>query len=114
MQLRLEISDDEEFRNITEAGLDYFYVSEENVLGLEGENTTVFDIQIYPNPSTGEFHVSSTEELISISVFDAQGRSVGMVKNNDLLDLTQVEDGVYFVVMLLMNGERVVRRVVKG
>ncbi len=114
MQLRVEISDDDWNGNITEGGFDYFYISNANVIGLEEENITVFDIHIYPNPSTGIFHVSSTEEPLNISVFDAQGRSVGMVKNNDLLDLTQVEDGIYFVVILLMNGERVVRRVVKG
>lgn len=117
MQLRVEISDDPIYVNITEAGFDYFYVSNANVIGLQEETPTPFDVHIFPNPSKGLFRISSTEKLINILVIDVQGRTIEtleIIENDNLLDLTNAENGVYFVVMVKEDGERLMRRIVKG
>jgi hypothetical protein len=56
------------------------------------------DIEIYPNPSTGLFTVS-TFEPVQITVFDSNGRTVFTTnesKNNTVIDLSSFASGVYF------------------
>ncbi|MEM7162301.1 MAG: T9SS type A sorting domain-containing protein [Bacteroidota bacterium] len=64
---------------------------------LAGDNT----LDIYPNPSNGEFTLQTSLEDFSIEVFDLSGKRVFemMNPNNDIirLDLTNLERGMYIL-----------------
>lgn len=59
-----------------------------------------FRFTVYPNPSNGMINLSS--EILpgtnfSVQVLDSRGRLVANEKNNMVLDLTHLENGVYFM-----------------
>jgi Arylsulfotransferase (ASST)/Secretion system C-terminal sorting domain len=59
-----------------------------------------FRFTVYPNPSNGIINLSS--EILpgtnfSVQVLDSRGRLVANEKNNMILDLTHLENGVYFM-----------------
>jgi len=52
MQVSFFTSDLNSGINVTEAGVDYFYISNANVLGIAEENSN--DVTVYPNPFDDE------------------------------------------------------------
>lgn len=111
MQLFLQISDFPETVNITEAGLDYFSVSNSNTLDLNQQETP--ELSIYPNPSSGVFHWTSSEQVMQVQIFDIQGRQISFNTFENSVDLSQANTGVYFIEFNFLNGTRLVHKVMK-
>ena len=70
------------------------------------ENNEAQQINLYPNPTTGEFHLDiqlAAEKDVSVSVFDVTGRTVfhqaqqPILTQNWTIDLTDFASGVYWV-----------------
>jgi hypothetical protein len=58
-------------------------------------------VSLYPNPSNGQFYVSSTSNDISVKIYSIDGKVVidnlMITKSNQFIDLVNIEKGVYFV-----------------
>ena len=70
------------------------------------ENSLTENINLYPNPTTGEFQIDiqlAAEKDVSVSIFDVTGKMVftkqemPVLKENLNIDLTNVANGVYLV-----------------
>jgi hypothetical protein len=59
------------------------------------------NVSIYPNPNNGEFMVSNTSEIITITVTDVQGKTVHSMNNLNIdkvnIDMTDLEKGMYLI-----------------
>jgi choice-of-anchor B domain-containing protein len=98
MQVTYLVSDFDPDVNITEAGVDYFLVTNTDVLDIAEENKD--DFQVFPNPFASEFTIQGAEIGANLTVFNAQGVSVHEqeVKTKSLqLELPQVPSGLYFI-----------------
>jgi len=66
-------------------------------------STSVDDIKnqlfIYPNPTTGDLFINTSEKIISVSVCNIIGKEVisDAEHNNSVLNLHQLSNGVYFI-----------------
>jgi hypothetical protein len=81
------------------------------ITSVEGEASAV---QLYPNPTTGLIKVEASANIISLSLIAPDGRVVsGLAMNDNVIDLQGVRPGVYFVKMILGNGEVLNKRVMK-
>lgn len=73
------------------------------------------DLRIYPNPSNGNIKVRGSTLITSISVYDLRGVQVksidSLMSDSIVLDLNEVENGVY-VIQVEMGNERFQERVV--
>lgn len=115
MQLFVSISDFEMTVNITEAAFDYFSVTNSNVLDIEEE--LHHSVNLYPNPTNGVLNIehSNTDEVSRIEVLDLQGKIV-QTQNQKLnqIDLSSVDNGVYFIriysVLNQLNTYRIVKQ----
>lgn len=63
-----------------------------------------FDVQLYPNPSTNDFHLildGSNNLPCSIKIFDSKGRLVrsiyGVISNEVVIPRQDLENGIYFL-----------------
>lgn len=99
MQIFFNTSDLEPNGNITEAGIDHFYIAESEVLSLEELNDR---ITLYPNPASNELFVEGVELGQEYQVLDLNGRTLvegecdsSMIK----LDLSRLETGAYFLLV---------------
>jgi hypothetical protein len=98
MQVLYLVSDFDPDVNITEAGVDYFLVTNTDVLDIAEENKD--DFQVFPNPFTTEFTIQNAEIGAHLTVFNAQGVSVHEqeVKTKSVqLELPYVPSGLYFI-----------------
>jgi hypothetical protein len=77
---------------------------------------TEITFEIYPNPCANHF-IITTPNASAIQVFDAQGRAVLIQittsPNETKVDLLHAQAGVYYL-FVEIDGERVVRKVVRG
>ncbi|MEQ8358766.1 MAG: choice-of-anchor B family protein [Cytophagales bacterium] len=85
---------------------------EDTVTTVALNKFTANNIEIYPNPSKGIFHVISDQNIINeIAVYDIRGLEISRVKTNiykrDIqLDLSSEESGIYFVHLFFNEGEK--------
>jgi len=81
------------------------------------ENTADLGITLYPNPTTGKVFVStSNNETVAVTVYNAQGAVVaafGKVQNGEVIELTNVEAGIYVIRVATAQGTAV-SRIVKN
>ena len=78
------------------------------------DNMIGANIEIYPNPSNGFFHIDNIGDVYSIQVNDILGKGILKLintKNNMTIQLNE-KNGVYFVQLAYKNGEKVIRKVV--
>ncbi len=71
-------------------------------------------INVFPNPSKGRFSVmglSSEMNSFAINVYDMYGKHVLGVNNNNVLDLTAFDNGVYVVHITNDEGKTIVKKV---
>lgn len=109
MQLFIQISDFPQSVNITEAGFDYFSVSNSSTIGLLHNEAP--EIHIYPNPSKGVFYWTGTDRVREILIFDVQGRRISFENNLNKIDIAHAQTGVYFVELHLENGSRIIKKI---
>jgi len=78
------------------------------------ETTPFFDVELYPNPTTG--YVKLKGELVegTVRLTDITGRLITeqALPDHYWLDLTREPEGMYLI-EILMNNERIIKRVVK-
>jgi hypothetical protein len=78
----------------------------EECLGINGIVSET--IEVYPNPNNGEFMVSNTSEIITITITDVQGKTVHSMNNLNIdkvnIDMTDLEKGMYLINIETGNG----------
>lgn len=78
-------------------GETHLYTRDGSSLGFAGNQESV-DYTIYPNPTTGLIHIDGSQQIDKITVTDELGRKVFSKSGQvDLLDLTFLENGCYFL-----------------
>jgi len=65
-------------------------------------------MDLYPNPSNGEFVVTASENMISINITDVQGKVVYTMNDINVnklnVDQAGLEKGMYMVNIETVNG----------
>lgn len=108
MQVRFEVSDLAPNGNVTEAGIDYVYISNQNVLEINENNAN--QALVYPNPFAESLtlaHFPLGKEYSLISLSGATIYSGKITADVEKVSLQNVEAGYY----LLTVGDRVFKLV---
>lgn len=106
MQMIVRVPDLDPDVNITEGGLDYFFISNENV--NEVETDFLLTAFIYPNPVTTELKVVANQQTGKYQLTDLNGREIlsGSFDHFEFtIDLSELNSGCY----LLVLDEKVIR-----
>lgn len=98
-----------------------FYAFQNNCLNVSVDEIAnpIEHVTIYPIPVKDQLSiVLLTEKAKSISVFDVHGKKLMAVNtliapNNFKLDLHDFNSGMYFLHILLPNGQRLVKKILK-
>ncbi len=76
------------------------------------EFETLFNI--YPNPVSDKLYIETEEEIEEVVVYDVYGRRQQTTDNGQKsIDVSELNNGVYFVKVVTENGE-VVKRIIKN
>lgn len=78
---------------------------------LSLETTELTDIKVFPNP-TKDLITITDESIISIKVYDLNGREVAVSTTNSL-SIKNLNDGIYILSASNSRGESIIRKVIK-
>lgn len=82
----------------------------DGVVGLDENALT--STEIYPNPINDILYIKG-ENIFEVMVFNALGQQVLFVENNNEIDVTSLNSGLYFVKVMDDDGNAVVKKVIK-
>ena len=85
-----------------------------HLTNLSVDEQSLLNVKLYPNPTSGQLSVE-VEKMTSVSVYDLVGQCVLQTpaeKSQVTLDMSQLQNGIYFVKVNTANGS-IVQRVVK-
>ena len=97
MQFFFHTSDFDPDVNITEAGVDAFFINE-SVVGLDELSKT--EIRVFPNPTDGLLELTNIESEQDYQVVNTNGQVIlsGTVDpNSTIIRLDSVQSGLYFI-----------------
>lgn len=97
MQLIVTVSDLVPNRNVTEAAIDAFRVTDSPILQTTDQIAT--DWTIYPNPATNELQISGIKST-AYEIYSPDGTMTGkgmLDENNSIISLEGLVDGIYFI-----------------
>lgn len=70
-------------------------------------------IKVYPNPAMNELRVDG-KDIVSATIYDLTGKAVKNVSRNfDLVNISSLESGLYFITVLDKNNQSYVQRFIK-
>lgn len=97
MQFFFHTSDLDPNPNITEAGLDKFYIVEEAELAIDEVELTY---SVYPNPFDQKIVIEGVQSEVTYSIFSAEGQLVtqGIIsENQNVVSTSAFRSGIYFI-----------------
>lgn len=83
--------------------------------GVSNSDIPKWKIQVYPNPSNGEVNLSADVVNGNIELYNLVGErvySTKMESNTTKLNISELEDGVYILILEMENGEFIKERIV--
>jgi len=84
----------------------------ENTLGLN-ENTLV-EFLVYPSPTMGILTIESKTPITEIEIYNQLGQLVKSNTNQNTIDISSVNQGIYFIKIMDENGDFGTQKVVKN
>jgi hypothetical protein len=105
-------------------GVNFFSISIDNFLLVddfiycEGCNlgikqNSLLDFSVYPSPTTGILNIESESTIIQIEVYNQLGQLVASNSNQNTIDISRVDAGLYFIKLKDENGNIGTKKVVK-
>lgn len=70
-------------------------------------------ISIYPNPVSNELFIDASQEISELVVFDVTGQVVMKIVNQNRVDVSSLEKGLYFISISTIDGKVNSQRIVK-
>ena len=82
-------------------------------LAISSIEEASFDFSLYPNPAQDQFQVMgiNQEEMATIRIHNCIGEL--LYEGNDLINSTNLSDGIYLVTVYLNSGKQLTKKLVK-
>jgi Secretion system C-terminal sorting domain len=90
-----------------------YLASNTQVLGVNSFERNEVKISFYPNPSQGEFNISTEEKIKTATAFDVVGKEIKLelVSENNFR-IANPTSGVYFVKVTFENGSQTTKKLI--
>lgn len=74
------------------------------------------NLSIYPNPVNFQFQVKSNTQIDNLRIINLLGEEVLVIQNIQVktVDITSLQNGVYFAIFTTAGGEKITKKLVKG
>jgi hypothetical protein len=80
---------------------------------LSINDTLLLDFSVYPSPTTDILNINSETPISNIEVYNLLGQLVKYITNQNTIDISSVDQGVYFVKVMDANGNIGTQKIVK-
>lgn len=80
-------------------------------LGIDGNQ--IKELNVFPNPTEGVLHISSTFSISEISVFNHLGQLVMTVENTNEINIAALSKGIYFAQIKDGSNQVTIEKIIK-
>lgn len=101
---------DSELYIISSLGEQIVPIIDNYTVGLEENNA--LNVELYPNPVNNVLTIKG-DNIVKVAIFNALGQEVVAVENRNEIDVTSLNNGLYFVRVTDVNGNVSVNKIVK-
>ena len=101
---------DSELYIISSLGEQMVPIIDNYTVGLEENNA--LNVELYPNPVNNVLTVKG-DSIVKVAIFNALGQEVVAVENRNEIDVTSLNNGLYFVRVTDVDGNVSVNKIVK-
>ena len=101
---------DSELYIISSLGEQIVPIIDNYTVGLEENNA--LNVELYPNPVNNVLTVKG-DNIVKVAIFNALGQEIVAVENRNEIDVTSLNNGLYFVRVTDVNGNVSVNKIVK-
>ena len=91
-----------------------------NITVTDNDLTSIFSnsiqiTEVYPNPTSGKVFLKSAVSIVSISVFALDGQIVKSIVDQNIIefDLSDLDEGIYFMNLMDSQGGKELQRIIK-
>ncbi len=93
----------------------YFVIEYSSILNVNNEHLK--EVKIYPNPVVDVLYIGNVDNsILNVSIYNALGQLIKSSNDNSKrinIDLSDINNGIYFVRIVFNNQEVVTKRIVK-
>ena len=93
--------------HLVEAGVDNFKMTSNTAVDQIG----IFDVGIYPNPSSGLFNLTNPSDFKSYELYDLSGKLIAASFVNSA-EIVVESKGVYLLVLKTLDGSSVTQKII--
>ncbi|RMG79370.1 MAG: choice-of-anchor B family protein [Bacteroidetes bacterium] len=103
----IALAEDADPGNITEAGLDYFYITASGVSATS--NNLHNNITVFPNPASETLRFS--EQVAKVILQDLSGKTILSARNTNHLDISNLSPGTYLA-FIITKEQKTIQKIV--
>ncbi|ARN78026.1 hypothetical protein BST97_08440 [Nonlabens spongiae] len=86
----------------------------DSTLGIHDQDISA-SFEVYPNPTSGDLHVESSQQLERIELYSITGKLLMSINESvDVIDLSKYQSGFYLIKFMDVYGNTAVKRVIKN
>ncbi|MBW3520648.1 T9SS type A sorting domain-containing protein [Chryseobacterium sp. NKUCC03_KSP] len=82
--------------------------------GLGTSDIKKITLGVYPNPTNGILNIKTDSEIISVNVTNVVGQRLKIQYSDHQINMQGLPSGVYIVEMILKNGQKISKKVIKN
>ncbi len=71
-------------------------------------------IKVFPNPISSSLFIESTDEIRLVQIFDSFGHKIDVKRDNQKVDLSLLNKGMYFINIQTNNGQVFLEKIIKN
>ena len=87
------------------------------IAGVGIDATSDLGVNVYPNPTNGQVYISTVANNVTVSIYSVDGKlvvnSLMITESNQMIDLGNIESGIYFVEVSSETTKETIRLVVE-
>lgn len=88
-------------------------VSTEVINSLQTSQFDINELVLYPNPTNGKLFLEVNFEIKEINILNIYGQKISSFTNKNEIDISDFANGIYFLKIIDLNGETIIKKVIK-
>lgn len=81
------------------------------VLGIN-ENSSI-SFKLFPNPVKNFLEITTSNDVSKIEIFNNLGQKILFKLNSQIIDVSNIYEGIYFIKITTLNGNILTRKFIK-